>query len=91
VELKLKGTRHLLVYFDDVNMLRDNIDIIKNTETLIDASKEVGIEINAEKTKHMLLSRHQNVGQYRDIKIEEDRLKLCHSSNIWGRKEQIKI
>jgi hypothetical protein len=37
--------------------------------TLIDASKKVGLEINVEKTKHMLLSRHQNVGQNRDIKI----------------------
>jgi hypothetical protein len=48
----------------------DNIDTIKkNTETLINASKEVGLEINVEKTKYMLLSRHQNVGQNRDIKI----------------------
>jgi hypothetical protein len=38
-------------------------------ETLIDASKEVGLEINVEKTKYMLLSRHQNVGQNQDIKI----------------------
>jgi hypothetical protein len=30
---------------------------------LIDASKEFGLEINAEKTKHMLLSRHQNAGE----------------------------
>jgi hypothetical protein len=37
-------------------------------ETLIDASKEVGLEINVEKTKYMLLSRHQNVGQSWDIK-----------------------
>jgi hypothetical protein len=37
--------------------------------TLIDASKEIGLEINAEKTKYMFLSRHQNVGQNRDIKI----------------------
>jgi hypothetical protein len=41
----------------------------KNTETLIDASKEVGLEINVEKIKYMLLCRHQNVGQNRDIKI----------------------
>jgi hypothetical protein len=42
----------------------DNIDTMKNnTETLIDASKEVGLEINVDKTKYMLLSRHQNVGQ----------------------------
>jgi hypothetical protein len=38
-------------------------------ETLMDASKEAGLEINAEKTKYMLLSRYQNVGQNRDIKI----------------------
>jgi hypothetical protein len=30
--------------------------------TLIDASKEVGLEVNTEKTKYMLLSRHQNAG-----------------------------
>jgi hypothetical protein len=43
--------------------------IKKNRETLIDASNEVGLEINVEKTKYMLLSRHQNVGQNRNIKI----------------------
>jgi hypothetical protein len=45
--LKLNGTHQLLAYNDDVNLLGDNIDTIKKkTETLIDASKEVGIEIN---------------------------------------------
>jgi hypothetical protein len=53
-----------------VNLLGDNIDTVqKNTEALIDASKEVDLEINVEKTRHVLLSRHQNVGQNRDIKI----------------------
>jgi hypothetical protein len=70
VGLKLNGTHQLLAYTDGVNLLGDNIDAIKkNTETLIDASKEVGLEMNVEKTKYMLLSRHQNVGQNRDIKI----------------------
>jgi hypothetical protein len=70
VGLKLNGTHQLLTYADDVNLLGDNIDTTKkNTETLIDASKEVGLEINVEKTKYMLLSRHQNAGQNRDIEI----------------------
>jgi hypothetical protein len=55
---------------DDVNLLGDHIDAIKrSTHTLIDASKEVGLEVNTEKTKYMLLSRHQNAGQNHDTKI----------------------
>jgi hypothetical protein len=70
VRIKLNGINHLLVYADDVNLLGDNIDAIKkHMETLIDASKEVGLELNTEKTKYMLLSRHQNAGQSHDIKI----------------------
>jgi hypothetical protein len=55
---------------DDANLLGYNIDAIKkNTETLIDAGKEVGLEVNAEKIKYILLSGRQNAGQNHDIKI----------------------
>jgi hypothetical protein len=47
--------------------------IKKNTETLIDASKEVGLEVNTEKTKYMLLSPHQNAVENHDIKIANRR------------------
>jgi hypothetical protein len=68
--LKLNGAHELLSYDDDVNLLGDNIDTIyKNTETLTDGSKEVGLEVTVEKTKYMLVSRDQNAGQNRDIKI----------------------
>jgi hypothetical protein len=44
VGLKLQGTHQFLIYADAVNLLGDNIHTInKNTETLIDASKEVGL------------------------------------------------
>jgi hypothetical protein len=47
-----------------------NTDTInKNTEILIDASKEVGLEVNIEKIKYLLVSRDQNAGQNREIKI----------------------
>jgi hypothetical protein len=55
VGLKLNGTHQLLAYADDVNLLGDNIDMIKkNAETLSVASKEVDLEINVQKTKYML-------------------------------------
>jgi hypothetical protein len=70
VGLKLNGTHQLLTYANDVNLLGDNIGTIKKTtETLIDASKAIGLEINLEKTKYVLLFHHQNVGQNRDMQI----------------------
>jgi hypothetical protein len=71
VGLELNGTHQLLTYGDDVNLLGDNIDTInKNAETLINASKEVGLEANVEIIKYMLVSRDQNAGQNWEIKIE---------------------
>jgi hypothetical protein len=74
--ITLNGTHQPLVYADDVNLLGDNIrvdTINKNTETLIDASKEVGLEENKEKTKYMMMSCHQNAGQNHDINIADRR------------------
>jgi hypothetical protein len=58
-----------LVYAD-VNILGDNTDTTKkNTETIIGPRKKFGPEESTVKTKHVLMSHHQNVGQNRDIKI----------------------
>jgi hypothetical protein len=61
--LKLSGTHKLLVYADDVNILGGSVRAIeKNTECLVVASTETGLEVNADKTKYMVLSGDQNVG-----------------------------
>jgi hypothetical protein len=52
-----------------ISLFPDSDTIKKNTGTLTDTSKEVGLEANTEKTKYMLLSRHQNAGQNHGIKI----------------------
>jgi hypothetical protein len=62
--LKLNGTHQLLAYADDVNTVGEIIHTVKkNTETFLDARKEVGLEVNAEKTKHILMSRSHKIGQ----------------------------
>jgi hypothetical protein len=51
----------------------DGINTIKgNTETLSGASRDVGLEINAEKTEYMILSRHPNSGQNQNIRITNE-------------------
>jgi len=51
--LKLNGTHQLLVYADDVNLLGGRLHTIKeNTKALVVTSKEVGLEVNADKTKY---------------------------------------
>jgi hypothetical protein len=85
VGLKLNGTRQLLAYADDVNLLGDNIDTVKkNMETVIDDSKEFCLEINVDKTEYMMLSRLQNVGQNRRKTNSKQMIRKCVTVQIFG-------
>ena len=61
--LKLNGTHHLGACANDVNILRGSVHTVKvNAEALVVAPKEIGLEVNADKTKYMIMSRDQNAG-----------------------------
>ena len=70
--LKLNDTHQLLVYADDVNILGGSVYTIKeNAETLVEASKEIGLEVNAGKTKYMVMSQDQNAGRSHSMKTDD--------------------
>ena len=52
------------------NMLGENLQIIReNTEIFIKASKDIGLEVNSEKTKYMITSRQPNIAHNQNIVI----------------------
>jgi len=60
--MALKGTCQVLVYADD-SILGGSIHTIKgNPEALVMASKEIGLEVNADKTKYIVMSQDENAG-----------------------------
>jgi len=61
--LKLNGT-HQLLFRANVNVLGRSVNTIsRNTEALVVTSKDIGVEVKADKTKYMVMSQDQNAGQ----------------------------
>jgi hypothetical protein len=53
--------------------LGDSIETIEeNIEALLEASRDIGLEINAEETRYMFMSRHPNSGQNQNIRTANE-------------------
>jgi hypothetical protein len=89
VSLGLNGTCHLLFCADDIDLLDDSINTTEeNTEILLQTSRDVGLEINAEKTKYISFPviRNQDKSRKKQTDIHDEiRYRLnsgnaCHHS-----------
>jgi len=63
--------RRYLAYADGVNILGGSIHILKeNAEALVAATREIGLEVSADKTNYMVMSRNQNAGRIHSVRID---------------------
>ena len=71
VQVYQDGTHQLMIYTDDVNVLGRSVHTIKkNSAPLVVASKEIILEVNADKTKYMVMSQDQYAGHSHSMKID---------------------
>ena len=83
--LKLNGTHQLLAYVDDVNILGGSARTVKeNAEVLVVATKENGLEVNADKTKYMIMSRDQNAGRSYSMKTDNSSIERVEEFKYLG-------
>ena len=83
--MKLNGTHQLLAYADDVNILGGGIHTLKeNVESLVAATGEIGLEVSADKSKYMVMSRDQNAGQNHSVRIDNSTFERVEEFKYFG-------
>jgi len=60
-----------------------SVHCYKNTELLVVVNKKIGLAVNVDKNKYMVMSGDQNAGQNHNIKSDKNYLKKWSSKNIW--------
>ena len=75
----------LLAYADDVNILGGSVHTVKeNAEASVVATKETGLEVNADKTKYMIMSRDQNAGRSHSMKTDNSSIERVEEFKYLG-------
>jgi sorting nexin-29 len=84
-DMKLNGTHQLVAYANEVNILGGSVHTVKvNAETLVDATKQIGLEVNADKTKYMVMSWERNAGRVLSVKIDNSSIEMVEEFKYLG-------
>ena len=84
--LKLNGTHQILAYADDVYILGGSIHTVKvKAEPLVVATKEIGLEVNADKTKYMVMSREETAGLSHTMKVDNSSIERVEEFKYLGK------
>jgi hypothetical protein len=83
--LKLNGMHQLLAYADDVNIMGGSVHAVKeNAEALVVATKVIGLEVNADKTMYMVMSRDRNAGRDDCVKTDNSSIERVEEFKYLG-------
>jgi len=66
-------------------VLEGSVDTVKkNAEALVAATKEIGLEVNAHKTKYTIMARDQNAGRIHSKKIDNSSIERVEEFKYIG-------
>jgi hypothetical protein len=83
--LKLNSKYQHFVYGDDVNILGGSVHTVKNkAEALVFTNRETRLEVNADKTKYIFMSRDQNAGRSQNTKIDNNSFEMVEEFKYLG-------
>ena len=83
--MKLNGTHQLLAYANDVNISGGSVLTVKeNAQALVVATEETGREVNADKTKYMIMPRDQNAGRIHNMKNDNNSIERVEEFKYLG-------
>ena len=84
--MKLNGTHQFLAYADDVTILGGSIHTLKeNAEALVAATREIGLEVNVDKTMYMVMSRDQNAGRIYSVRNDNSTFERVEEFKYLGK------
>jgi len=84
--LKLYATHQFLAEADDVNILGRGINTLKeNEEALVAANREIRLQVNADETKYMVMSRDQNAGRIHIVRIDKSNFERVEDFKYLGK------